>query len=190
MLEGVLFDNVSLRQLEEGDAGELYALIDRNRAYLARWLPWAQAETRADVDQFIASTVRQFALGDGIQTAIMVDGSIAGSIGVHGVSWLHASTSVGYWLAEVHQGRGIMTRAVAAYLDHAFGTWHLHRLELRAATANARSRAVAERLGFTLEGVLRSAERVGDQAHDLVVYSMLAPEWYGGQPARTAAGGR
>jgi ribosomal-protein-serine acetyltransferase len=177
MLEGVLFENVALRQFEIRDAGELYELVDRNRVYLSRWMPWAPRETRADAREFIAGTLRQAAVNDGIQTAITVDGAIAGSVGVHAISWQNSSTSIGYWLAENHQGRGIMTRAVAAYLDHAFGTWRLHRIELRAAVTNERSRAVAERLNLTLEGILRDAERVGDRMHDLAVYSMLAPDW-------------
>jgi ribosomal-protein-serine acetyltransferase len=106
-----------------------------------------------------------------------VEGAIAGCVGLHGISWPNASTSIGYWLAEAHQGRGIMTAAVSAYVEHSFKTWRLHRFELRAAVANDRSRAVAERLGFRLEGVLRDAERVGDHTHDLVVYSILATEW-------------
>ncbi len=177
MLERVLFDNVALRRLRVSDADQLYELIAANREYLARWLPWASSGTRADTLAHLRRAERQLALNDGIQTAITVEGAIAGSVGVHAINWLHASTSIGYWLAPQHQGRGIMTAAVRAYTDHAFETWRLHRMELRAAVTNARSRAVAQRLGFTLEGVLRGAERVGDHTYDLAVYSMLAPEW-------------
>jgi ribosomal-protein-serine acetyltransferase len=56
----------------------------------------------------------------------------------------------------------------------------LHRVEIRARVENARSRAVAERLGFKQEGVLRDEERVGDHYADRVLYAMLASEW----PAR------
>jgi ribosomal-protein-serine acetyltransferase len=177
MLEGVLFDNVGLRRFEPRDVDEFYALVERNRDYLSRWMPWAPRETRADAKEFIAATVRQADANDGLHTAITVGGAIVGCVGVHGISWLNASTSVGYWLAEGQQGRGIMTRAVSAYLEHAFQTWHLHRFELRAAIDNSRSRAVAERLDFRLEGVLRDAERIGERSHDLAVYSILAPEW-------------
>ena len=51
-----------------------------------------------------------------------------------------------------------MTRAVRALATHAFTALGLHRLEIQAATDNARSRAVAERVGFAYEGTARGAE--------------------------------
>jgi ribosomal-protein-serine acetyltransferase len=175
-----LGDDARLRLLDEADAGELYALIDGDRERLAHWLPWARGQTLEATRSFIRATRRQLAEDDGMQTAIEVDGRIAGVVGVHGVSWLHGSTTIGYWLAEEFTGRGLMTAAVRAYARHAFGPWRLHRMELRAAVGNTRSQAVAERAGFVREGVLRGAERVGDRHYDLVVYAALAPEWRDG----------
>jgi ribosomal-protein-serine acetyltransferase len=166
-----------LRLLEEADAGELYALVDRNRAHLAPWLPWVPA-TRSPDDSlaFIRLTRRQVADNDGFQTTIEVDGAIAGMAGLHRVDWNNRATSIGYWLGADHQGRGTMTEAVAALVDHAFGAWALHRVVIEAAVGNARSRAVPERLGFREEGVRRGAERNGDDYLDLVVYAMLATD--------------
>lgn len=70
-----------------------------------------------------------------------------------------------------------MTRAVRALVDHAFATWRLHRVEIRASVDNARSRAIPERLGFKEAGVLPDAERVGERLIDQVVYAVLAAEW-------------
>ena len=70
-----------------------------------------------------------------------------------------------------------MTLAVRALVEHAFRGLRVHRVEIRAAVDNVRSRAIPERLGFTNEGVLRGAQRFPDRYEDLVVYSLLAPEW-------------
>ena len=135
--------------------------------------------------RFIRLTRQQIADNDGFQTAIVCDRRIVGAVGFHGVDWVHRTTSIGYWLDAGLQGRGIMTRAVRALVDHALRGWQLNRVEIRAAPDNRRSRAIPERLGFREEGVLRQAERVGDRYLDSVVYGMLASEWPpapGGQP--------
>jgi ribosomal-protein-serine acetyltransferase len=141
------------------------------------WLPWAAAQTPADTLDFLRRSKAQLAGNDGFQSAIVCDEAIAGVIGYHAVSWRHRTTSLGYWLGERHQGRGTMTAAVAALVDHAFSAWDLNRVEIRAAAENAPSRAIPERLGFREEGTLRQAEMVGGRFHDNVVYSMLAAEW-------------
>lgn len=177
MAEFVLHGGAELQRLAESHVDPLYEIVIRERARLARWLPWAQGSTREDIAEFVQRTIEQHESGQGMQTAIVVEGQVVGVIGVHGISWPNSSTSVGYWLSELYQGRGIMTAAVRAYTDHAFRNWKLNRMELRAAVENRRSRAVAERLRFVEEGTLRQAERVGNRYHDLVVYSALAGDW-------------
>ena len=51
------------------------------------------------------------------------------------------------------------------------------RLPLEAAVENARSRAVAERLGMTLEGVAREAARLPGGSTDIAHYGLLDREW-------------
>ena len=81
---------------------------------------------------------------------------------------------LGYWLSERAQGAGVMTRCVRSLTAAALGELGLHRVVIRAATGNARSRAVPERLGFDHEGTLRDAEWLHDHFVDLEVYAHLA----------------
>jgi ribosomal-protein-serine acetyltransferase len=179
-----LDDDRLLRPYAESDAEELYALIDAEREMLSRWMPWAPGQTLEGVREYIATTRRQLADDDGFQAAIVERGAIVGSIGFHRLDRVNRSSSLGYWLAAEAQGRGTVTLATAALIDWAFtGPWRLHRLEIRAGVANARSRAVPARLGFTFEGVLRGAENLGDGWLDHAVYGLLADEW-AGLPAR------
>jgi len=153
-------------------------VTDRNRTHLEPTMPWVPG-TRSPQDSlhFIRGTRRQIADNDGLTFAIVRDGAIVGDCGFHRVDWRNRATTIGYWLAAGEQGRGTMTEAVRALLHHAFGTWRLHRVEIAAAVDNARSRAVPERLGFTLEGVRREAELVGDRWVDHAVYALLAADW-------------
>jgi ribosomal-protein-serine acetyltransferase len=179
VLRHELPNGYALRLLEESDADELFALVDANRAHLEPWMPWVPNERSAeDVLPFIRVARRQIADNDGLQTAIVdPDGRIVGMVGFHRVDWLNRATSIGYWIARDHQGRGTMTHAVRALVDYAFGTWQLNRVTIEAAVDNARSRAVPERLGFTHEGTLRAAGRVGDRTLDHAVYAVLAGDW-------------
>jgi ribosomal-protein-serine acetyltransferase len=168
-----------LRLVEESDADEVYAVIDANRAYLSEWMPWAEGQTLDGTRAFIRKSARQHADNQGFQAAMVDADAIVGSIGYHRLDWENLATSIGYWIAESAQGRGTATLAVTALVDHAFAVWELNRVEIQAGVENTRSRAIPERLGFTLEGVRRQAERVGDRFVDHAVYSMLASEWRG-----------
>jgi ribosomal-protein-serine acetyltransferase len=177
-LEVDLGDGRSLRLLEDADADELFALIDANRAHLAHWMPFVgQTRGAADSLAFIRAARRQYEENRGVQLALIQRERIIGVAGFHAIDWTRRSTSIGYWLAADQQGAGTMTSAVRALLGHAFDRWALTRVEIRAGVANQRSRAIPERLGFSEEGVLRSAERIGTRVIDHVVYVMTAREW-------------
>lgn len=170
--------DLSLELLAPRHAEELFALVDANREHLKPWMPWvASTNSPDDTRAFIAQTLKQVADNSGFQTAVCSGGKIVGVVGMHAVNWSHKQTSLGYWLDQNAQGRGFMTRSCRAYLDHIFGDLGLHRVEIRCATGNARSRAVAERLGFQLEGVIRDVERVNGVFVDHQVYGLLAAEW-------------
>jgi len=179
----------AVRQLTSGDLDELYALQLANREHLVPWMPWAEHMDPDQTAAFLEQGEQQAAREDGVQCAITQSNRMVGVIGFHYVNRIHLATSIGYWLAADAQGRGTMTLALAALVDHAFETWGMHRVELQAAVDNARSRAVAERLGFVHEGVLRQAERFTTRYADIDVFSVLQPEWRI-RPDRTAARGR
>jgi ribosomal-protein-serine acetyltransferase len=177
MLPIDLDDGCQVRRIEDSDAEELAALVDANRAYLSRWMPWAPANTISDTREHIRRAKEQAERDDGFQAVIARNGRIVGALGYHRLDRINQSTSLGYWLAESAQGQGTMTRAVRALVEIAFREWELNRVEIRCAPENRRSRAIPERLGFQEEGTLRQAERIGDRYLDSVVYSMLASDW-------------
>jgi ribosomal-protein-serine acetyltransferase len=173
-------DDAYLRLLDEADAQELHRLIEANRLYLARWLPWAAGQTFDDTLDFIRRTRSQLTENDGFQAAVALGESIVGVIGYHGVDWGNRSTRIGYWLDERQQGKGTMTAAVRLLVGQALSVWDLNRVEIRAAVENHRSRAIPERLGFRQEGTLRQAELIGGRYLDSVIYGMLKAEWHEG----------
>lgn len=172
-----LGDGAALRSVRAGDVDAMYALSLANQEHLRPWMPWASAIERGATETYIAGALAQRERDDGDQFVMLADGEPAGSIGFHRIDRINLATTIGYWIAAEHEGRGIVTRSVRALVTHAFDVWGLHRVETAAQPGNARSRAVPERLGFTEEGVRRDGERFGDGYVDLVIYSMLAPDW-------------
>ena len=153
-------------------------MIDRNRERLARWLPWATlGYSLADARDFIAVHVRENAEGASFTAMIRHRGVLCGSIGLHRIDKLHRSTSIGYWIDEGHEGKGIATAACRATITAGFQTFGLHRIEIRCATWNHRSSSIPRKLEFLEEAVLREAEWLHDKWVDLRVFSMLAQDW-------------
>ena len=171
-------DDLELRLLDEPDAEELFALVDRNRAYLRRWLPWLDQNTEVGHTRaFIQATRKQHTDRNGFACGIRWRNELAGVVGVHAIDRANRKTSIGYWVGEAHQGRGLVTRACAALLPYLFEDLGLNCVEIGCAVGNEPSNAIPRRLGFTREGVLRQREWLYDHFVDHVVYSLLASEW-------------
>ena len=175
MFARALGGGTELRLLEERHAGEL---TDRDRGHLREWMPWLDGNrTVEDRKEFIRGALGQFAANNGFQAGIWHGGRLAGVVGHHGIDWANRSTSLGYWLAEEYEGRGLMTAACRALVDHAFGELGLNRVVIVCATGNRKSCAIPERLGFRQEGVHRQAEWLYDRFVDHALYAVLAAEW-------------
>jgi len=167
-------DEIELRLVEEQHAQEIFNLTDTNRQHLRKWLPWVdQTCSVADTSAFIASCSRQFSENGGFQVVICFQDHLCGMIGHHGIDRPNRSTSMGYWLDAAHQGKGIMTASCRVMINHAFTELDLHRVDIRCAVENHRSRAIPRRLGFTLEGVARQSEWLYDHFVDLAIYGLL-----------------
>jgi ribosomal-protein-serine acetyltransferase len=172
-----LGDGLVLHATTVGDADEAFAAVDGDRDRLREWLPWVDATDSVDAErEFLAVIEVANETGAGLHVTLRQDKAFVGFVGLQ-LDAMHPNGAVGYWVAAGYAGRGLITRSVAAIFDLGFGPLELHRVELRASTGNARSRAVAERLGMTHEGTLREAELLAKGQVDLEVYSVLSTEW-------------
>ena len=163
-----------LVQLQEEDAEELFALTDANRAHLRHWLPWLdQNRVIAATIQFIAFTQREAEAGTGLHLGIFEQNMIVGVCGYNRIEAQNRCAHIGYWLAADTQGRGVMSRSVAALASYGFAVRDLHRQVIACATENRASAAIAERCGFKFEGVARDAEWLYDHFVDHRIYARL-----------------
>jgi ribosomal-protein-serine acetyltransferase len=169
---------LELRLLEERHSATVFALADRERQRLRQWLPWVDATTSEDdILAFIRRTLEQFANNNGFAAGIWEHGRFVGNIGLHPIDWRNRRVEIGYWLGSEFEGRGIITEACLAVVNHLFVELELHRIEILCASANAKSIAVPRRLGFAYEGVRRQMQLLHGRYVDLEVYVMLRTDW-------------
>jgi len=158
-----------------------HEVLAANQERLARWEPWAARPlTPESTRSFLEASGRAWLEGAELPVAIAVpadDGwQLAGSAGLR-INTYSQSADGGYWIDGAFEGRGLVTRAMTALLDQAFGPLGLARVSIHTDVANQRSRAVAVRLGFAEEGVHRQAISFPEGRRDQVVYGLLAGEW-------------
>jgi ribosomal-protein-serine acetyltransferase len=171
-------DGLRLRAVAVDDAAPLSAMVQANRDHLATFLVDLVEEirdvhsARAHLERVVGDRAR----GTLLEMHIEEHGVLCGAVRLRSLDWTHRSANIGYFVAASHQGRGIVTRVVSRFVEWAFTDLGLHRIELRCARGNAASSAVASRLGFTLEGRLRDAERLASGFTDILVYSRLCTD--------------
>ncbi len=151
------------------------AMIDRSRAELIPWMPWAETSDEDAYRAFVARIVAQREVGgpDGAAYAILVDGAFAGCIDLHDAIPGERSASIGYWLGTPYTGHGWMTRSVVALAAIGFRTYGLHRIHIYADVDNLPSRRVAERAGFTFASI-RPSPVAAHRGRSEAVYERLA----------------
>lgn len=167
-----------LRPISDADLQPLFEAVDRNRAHLRRFLPWLDSTRSAkDIEAFRTRTLAQEREGTGLTRIIEHAAATSGIVAFNHIDLFNRRAELGYWVDRTIEGRGVCRQACSALIRHAFDELDMNRISIAAAVENRRSRALAERLGFTQEGVRREAEWLYDHFVDHALYGLLRREW-------------
>jgi RimJ/RimL family protein N-acetyltransferase len=170
-------DVVLLRPWREADVpGMVLAFSD---AVMQRF-SWRTARyTETDARESVAEQEEARLRGEELNFALVDPQDqdvVLGCVSLSEVRLDHGSAAVGYWLAPAGRGRGAATHAVRLLARWAFGELGLARLELTCGPDNVASQHVADRCGFSHEGILRSHVPFKGVRRDSVIYSLLPGE--------------
>ena len=172
---------VRLRPYRPDDAAALWEAVQESRDHLAPWMPWVdEYQEPDDAREFVVRARARWQLREDLSVAIVEreGGRLLGGSGLHRMNWPLHTFEIGYWLRRSAEGRGYVSETVQLLTRLAFDTLDANRVEIRMDTRNERSRRVAERLGFVLEGTLRRAAADVDGRPTSVHVFALLPEEY------------
>lgn len=179
--ERIVTGRLVIRCAQPGDGAVLNVAVCDSLDTLRPYVPWAGAvPTLADSEAVCRKAQARFRLREDLMMLIFervgqdAEGALLGGTGLHRPDWKARRFEIGYWRRSGHEGRGIATEAVHAMARLAFDELRAQRVELRIDNLNRPSWRVAERCGFTLEGVLRSESLAPDGTlRDMRVYSKV-----------------
>lgn len=148
-------------------------------------LGWKEPPTQASIRAFLRKQRGEFDLDrDRVFGIFNRDESVLLGEAMYLTRAGHGARELGVWTAPDTWGQGIATEGVGALVCSAFAIEGLKRLDYACATDNGRSAALAQRLGFVKEGLLRGRTIPSDPTPtDVLMYSMLSVD-FGSSPAR------
>jgi RimJ/RimL family protein N-acetyltransferase len=167
---------VALRAWAESDLPELVRCFRDGE--IARWLPpIPQPYSEAYAREWFETLVPRRLTGSGAAFAIVdaTSDELLGGIGLRSEG--EGRVELGYWVRRERRNRGIATRALRLISCWAIEGLGAARLQVHADVENVGSQRVAERAGYTREGVLRGWIEHRGERRDHVLYSLLATEW-------------
>jgi RimJ/RimL family protein N-acetyltransferase len=170
-----------LRCPQPGDGAAINAAVCATLDELRPWMPWAQAAPLLDESEaYCRRNQARFRLREDLPYFMLErepdgsDGVLVGACGLHRIDWTVRRFEIGYWRRVGLGGHGIATEAARALNRMAFDRLDARRVEIRMDDANAPSRKVAERAGFTFEGLLRrDTLNVAGESRDTRVYARV-----------------
>ena len=162
---------IALRGWRDDDAGDIARIFQDAEAL--RWTRAPSPYRVEDARTWLMSLPTQQRRGDALALAITDagDGSLLGSIDLRMRG--DGRGEFGYVVADWARRRGVGTRALVMYSQFAFRKLGLARLELLVQPGNDASLALATRVGYQREGLLRSHSLVRGERRDMVMMSLL-----------------
>ena len=160
---------LTLRSPEAADAAAIAECARSSFAELDPWMPWASPDYGVDDAMF-------WITGESKTSFIILDdqNTMVGTCGLNGFDEVNRRANLGYWVRTSNVGRGIATAATTLVARYGLTQLDLCRLEVIMSVQNEPSRRVAERVGATNEGILRSRLFLKGITHDAHSFSITS----------------
>lgn len=170
-------ERLIVRAPKQEDWKPLYIAMQASINELKPWLPFARKnQTEQDVQKTTKEAYLNFLSREDLRFHAFdkETGKFIISSGLHRIDWEVRKFEIGYWIDTKYSGKGYVTEMVKGLASFAFRELAANRVEIRCDTKNGRSKAVAERAGFELEGILRNDDiEENGELRDTCVFAVI-----------------
>jgi len=174
-------ERLVLRCWEPIDAPLLKEAIEASYEHLLPWMPWVHSEPeplQTKIDR-LRRFRAEFDLGQGFSYAIFNqdETKVLGGTGLH-TRVGEKAREIGYWIHADHTGEGLATETTKTLIKVAFEIDEVERVEIHCDPVNVHSARIPEKLGFTLDGVIRkSTIHLEEKLRDTMIWTLLSEEY-------------
>jgi ribosomal-protein-serine acetyltransferase len=156
-------EKITLRTSDEKDAEEFHLLMKRNleRFRISFTKSINAASSVDEAANYIAFLAAEKEAKRIFHFFIQSEEKIVGMVFIKEIEWRVPKCELAYFIAEDHEGKGIMKRAIHATTNFCFDELGMNKIFIRTALSNPKSSFVAQACGFEKEGVLRCDFRSG-----------------------------
>ncbi|MEH0885226.1 50S ribosomal protein L7/L12-serine acetyltransferase [Enterobacter sp. UNJFSC 003] len=167
-------DDIELRAVAERYTAVLHNLVVKNKAWLQTAFDWAKhVGSEDDTRRNVQSNQMLHQRGYAKMFLIFADDELAGVLSFNAIEPTNKTGYIGYWLDQGHQGKGILSQALRAFIGYYAERGEIRRFVIKCRVDNHSSNSVAVRNGFTLEGCLREAEYLNGRYDDVNTYAKI-----------------
>ncbi|GGA78035.1 GNAT family N-acetyltransferase [Ornithinibacillus halotolerans] len=171
-------ERLVIRMPMPGDGEVVYESKQVSKKELLPWMAWAHRDGTLEEEEInIREAHINFLTRQDLRLLVFdkETGVLVANSGLHRIDWKSRKFEIGYWVDSRHSGKGYITEAVQGITNFAFHELQANRVEIRCDANNLKSRAVAERVGYDLEGILRkdSYDVYGKELRDTCLYALV-----------------
>ncbi len=171
-------DQFHIRLMSADDADAYFELLDRNRKFLEEYFPVTVALThsREDTINYITNSLYKIERKEFYPFLILAkkENTIIGSIFVKSIEWNIPKAELAYFIDHQMAGNGIITAALSQVITYCFHELLIRKLLIKTHETNFRSRRVAEKNGFQVEGTIRYDHKTTDgRLLDMLYYGLV-----------------
>ncbi|MCA1062579.1 GNAT family N-acetyltransferase [Rossellomorea sp. AcN35-11] len=171
-------ERLRLRMPQPGDGAKVNAAIKASLPELQPWLGFARSNPSVDdTETNTREAHAKFLTRESLRYLVFLKetNEFVGSTGFHNIDWTIPKFEIGYWIDSRMSGKGYMVEAVGKLTEFALTELKGKRVEIRCESTNNKSKAIPERLGYELEGILRNEDLSvdGERLTDTCVYGKI-----------------